>query len=256
MDQKPTILVVNDDGYEASGLEALVEVARQHGHVTVIAPNSSRSGSGHGITMSRPLRIKLYKKKNGVNYYRTSGTPVDCVKLGQKVVLRNQKIDLVLSGINHGSNSSVSLLYSGTMAAAIEASFENLKSVGFSLLNYSSQADFSASKIFVDKIITEVLAHEMPPFICLNVNIPKLPLENIRGIKITRQAPGFWNEDLEERFDPFGRPYYWLAGHLEETDPQEGTCQWALRNGYVSVQPVQFDMTAHQYISSLNFIEK
>ncbi|MDR1112677.1 MAG: 5'/3'-nucleotidase SurE [Bacteroidales bacterium] len=256
MKQEPNILVVNDDGYEASGLEALVEVARQHGRVTVIAPNSSRSGSGHGITMNRPLRIKLYKKENGVNYYRTSGTPVDCVKLGQKVVLRNQKIDLVLSGINHGSNSSVSLLYSGTMAAAIEASFENLKSVGFSLLNHSSHADFSASKVFVDKIITEVLAHEMPPFICLNVNIPKLPLENIRGIKITRQSPGFWNEDLEERFDPFGRPYYWLAGHLEETDPQEGTCQWALRNSYVSVQPVQFDMTAHQYISSLKFIEK
>jgi 5'-nucleotidase len=256
MTQKPAILVVNDDGYEATGLEALVEVARRHGRVTVVTPNSARSGSGHAITMNRPLRIKRYKQANGVDYYRTNGTPVDCVKLGQKVVLRDRKIDLVLSGINHGSNSSVSLLYSGTMAAAIEASFENLKSVGFSLLDYSAQADFSTAQLFADKIIGNVLAHDMPPFTCLNVNIPKLPLEAIKGIKITRQAHGFWNEDLEERLDPYGRPYYWLTGHLEETDPHEDTCQWALRNGYVSVQPVQFDMTAHQYISSLKFIEE
>ena len=256
MTKKPTILVVNDDGCEAAGLESLVEVARRHGNVTVVAPNSSRSGSGHAITMSRPLRIRRFKQVNGVDYYRTNGTPVDCVKLGQKAILRGQKIDLVLSGINHGANSSSSLLYSGTMAAAIEASFENLKSVGFSLLDYSSKADFSAAQVFADKIISDVLAHDMPPHICLNVNIPKLTLEEIKGIKITRQAQGFWNEDLEERLDPFGRPYYWLTGHLEETDTDEDTCLWALKNGYVSVQPVQFDMTAHQHISSLKFLEQ
>jgi len=256
MTKKTNILVVNDDGFEATGLEALVEVASRYGAVTVITPNNARSGSGHAITMNRPLRIKLYKQKDDVNYYRTNGTPVDCVKLGMKVLFRNKKIDLVLSGINHGSNSSVSLLYSGTMAAAIEASFENLKSIGFSLLDYSAHADFSAAQLFADKIIGEVLTHDMPPFICLNVNIPKLPANEIKGIKITRQAHSFWNEVLEERLDPYGHPYYWLTGHLEENDPHEDTCQWALHNGYVSVQPVQFDMTAHQYISSLNFLEQ
>ena len=143
---KPLILVTNDDGHEAKGLAALAEVASEYGEVIVITPDGPRSGMAHAITMNVPLRVKLYKTENGINFYRTNGTPVDCVKLGQKVVLRNRKIDLVLSGINHGSNSSVSLIYSGTMAAAIEASFENIPAIGFSLLDYSHQADFTAAK--------------------------------------------------------------------------------------------------------------
>ena len=195
-------------------------------------------------------------EEDGIKYYRTNGTPVDCVKLGQKVVLRDRKIDLVLSGINHGSNSSISLIYSGTMAAAIEASLENVKGVGFSLLDYSSDADFTASIHYAKKLIPQILKTEFPPQVSLNINIPKLPLEEIKGIKIVRQTKGYWNEDLEKRVDCFGRDYYWLSGYLVDQDPHTDTCQWALNNGYVSIQPVQVDMTAYHFINDLKFMEE
>lgn len=248
---KPLILVTNDDGHEAIGVAALAEVASQYGEVIVITPDGPRSGMAHAITMNVPLRIKLDKTENGVKFYRTNGTPVDCVKLGQKVVLRNRKIDLVVSGINHGSNSSVSLIYSGTMAAAIEASFENVPAIGFSLLDYSHQADFTAAKAYAHKMIQKVLQDGLPAHTCLNVNIPNIPLEKINGIKITRQTKGYWNEDLNEHIDSFGRPYYWLSGELVNTDHGMDSCEWALANNYVSVQPVQFDMTAHHHLNEL-----
>ena len=256
MNNKPLILITNDDGFEAGGLAALVEAAKDFGEIVVITPNGSRSGMGHAITMHVPLRIQLYKTENGIPYYRTNGTSVDCVKLGQRVVLRNRKIDLVLSGINHGSNSSVSIIYSGTMAAAIEASFEGVPAIGFSLLDYSPQADFSAAVAFAKKIIEKVIQNGLPKQICLNVNIPKLPLCEIKGIKITRQTLGYWYEDLEEHIDPFGGKYYWLAGHLENLEKEaDDTCEWALHNGYVAVTPVHFDMTSHQTINNLKYWE-
>ncbi|MCQ2270663.1 MAG: 5'/3'-nucleotidase SurE [Bacteroidales bacterium] len=254
--EKPLILIVNDDAYEAKGLYALVEAAKDFGEVVVVVPDSSRSGMAHAITMNEPLRIQLYREEDGIKYYRTNGTPVDCVKLGQKVVLRDRKIDLVLSGINHGSNSSISLIYSGTMAAAIEASLENVKGVGFSLLDYSSDADFTASIHYAKKLIPQILKTEFPPQVSLNINIPKLPLEEIKGIKIVRQTKGYWNEDLEKRVDCFGRDYYWLSGYLVDQDPHTDTCQWALNNGYVSIQPVQVDMTAYHFINDLKFMEE
>lgn len=254
--EKPLILIVNDDAYEAKGLYALVEAAKDFGEVVVVVPDSSRSGMAHAITMNEPLRIQLYREEDGIKYYRTNGTPVDCVKLGQKVVLRDRKIDLVLSGINHGSNSSISLIYSGTMAAAIEASLENVKGVGFSLLDYSSDADFTASIHYAKKLISQILKTEFPPQVSLNINIPKLPLEEIKGIKIVRQTKGYWNEDLEKRVDCFGRDYYWLSGYLVDQDPHTDTCQWALNNGYVSIQPVQVDMTAYHFINDLKFMEE
>jgi len=252
----PLILITNDDGFEACGLEALVEAAKDFGEVVVISPDGHRSGMGHAITMSVPLRVKLYKTENGITYYRTNGTSVDCVKLGQRVVLRDRKIDLVLSGINHGSNSSVSIIYSGTMAAAIEASFEKTPAVGFSLLDYSQKADFSAAVVFAKQIIKKVLQNGLPEHVCLNVNIPKLSLSEIKGIKITRQTLGYWHEDLEEHTDPFGGKYYWLAGHLVNLEPEAtDTCEWALHNGYVSVMPVHFDMTSHKTIDNLKHWE-
>lgn len=254
--EKPLILIVNDDAYEAKGLYALVEAAKDFGEVVVVVPDSSRSGMAHAITMNEPLRIQLYREEDGIKYYRTNGTPVDCVKLGQKVILRDRKIDLVLSGINHGSNSSISLIYSGTMAAAIEASLENVKGVGFSLLDYSSDADFTASIHYAKKLIPQILKTEFPPQVSLNINIPKLPLEEIKGIKIVRQTKGYWNEDLEKRVDCFGRDYYWLSGYLVDQDPHTDTCQWALNNGYVSIQPVQVDMTAYHFINDLKFMEE
>jgi len=256
MKKNPLILVVNDDGFEAKGLAAMVKAAKEFGEVVVITPDGPRSGMGHAITMHIPLRVKLYRTEDGIPYYRTNGTPVDCVKLGQRVVLKDRKIDLVLSGINHGSNSSVSLIYSGTMAAAIEASFENIPAIGISLVDYSPDADFSASIIVAKKIIYKVLNNPFPDHICLNVNIPQGNIENIKGIKIARQTNGYWHEDLEEHIDAFGRKYYWLTGYLVDQDLKEDSCQWALTNDYVSVQPVQFDMTAYQHLQSLKYIEE
>ena len=249
------ILITNDDGYEANGLWALVKAARKFGEVVIITPDGPRSGMSHAITMHQPLRINEYTKEK-IPYYRTNGTPVDCVKLGQRVVLRDRKIDLVLSGINHGSNSSVSLIYSGTMAAAIEASFENIPAIGFSLLDYSSEADFEASTKICEQIIEQVLENPFPPHIALNVNIPKGNFEDIKGIKITRQTRGYWHEDLIEHIDTFGRPYYWLTGHLENTDTGKDACEDALKANYVSVQPVQHDLTAYQCMCDLKFLEK
>ena len=256
MPNRPLILITNDDGFEAPGLAALVEAAKDFGEVVVISPDGHRSGMGHAITMNVPLRVRHYKTENGIEYYRTNGTSVDCVKLGQRVVLRDRKIDLVLSGVNHGSNSSVSVIYSGTMAAAIEASFEGVPAIGFSLLDYSAKADFSAAVFYAKQIITNVLKNGLPKHTCLNVNIPKLSLSEIKGIKITRQTLGYWYEDLEEHTDPFGGKYYWLAGHLVNLEPEAvDTCEWALHNSYVSVMPVHFDMTSHKTINNLKHWE-
>ena len=252
---RPLILVVNDDGYEAKGLEAMVSIAKPLGEVVVVVPDRTRSGMGHAITMGEPLRLSKYKCEDGVVYYKTNGTPVDCVKLGEKVVLRDRKIDLVLSGINHGSNSSVSLIYSGTMAAAIEAAFDNIPAVGLSLQDYRPDADFTASMHYGRIIVENVLKNGLPPHICLNVNVPKVPLEEIKGIRITRQCSATWHEDLETRTDPYGRQYYWLTGYLERFELDEDSCEGALTRNYVSVQPVQFDLTAYQYMETLKYME-
>lgn len=252
---KPLILVVNDDGYEAKGLEAMVEIAKTFGEVVVVVPDRAQSATSHAITMNVPLRVNLYKTIDGVPYYRTNGTPTDCMKLGEKVVLKGRQIDLVLSGINHGSNSSVSLLYSGTMAAAIEATFDNIPAVGISLQDYSADADFTACVHYGKIIVQQVLEKGIPPYISLNVNFPKAPLEEIKGIKITRQTKGYWHEDMEEHIDAMGRKYYWLAGYLVNTDNKEDSCEWALQHNYISIQPVQVDMTAYEAMKDIKFLE-
>lgn len=252
---KPLILVVNDDGYEAKGLEAMVEIAKTFGEVVVVVPDRAQSATSHAITMNVPLRVNLYKTIDGVPYYRTNGTPTDCMKLGEKVVLKGRQIDLVLSGINHGSNSSVSLLYSGTMAAAIEATFDNIPAVGISLQDYSADADFTACVHYGKIIVRQVLEKGIPPYISLNVNFPKVPLEDIKGIKITRQTKGYWHEDMEEHIDAMGRKYYWLSGYLVNTDNKEDSCEWALQHNYISIQPVQVDMTAYEAMKDIKFLE-
>lgn len=252
---KPLILVVNDDGYEAKGLEAMVEIAKTFGEVVVVVPDRAQSATSHAITMNVPLRVNLYKTIDGVPYWRTNGTPTDCMKLGEKVVLKGRQIDLVLSGINHGSNSSVSLLYSGTMAAAIEATFDNIPAVGISLQDYAADADFTACVHYGKIIVQQVLEKGTPPYISLNVNFPKAPLEEIKGIKITRQTKGYWHEDMEEHIDAMGRKYYWLAGYLVNTDNKEDSCEWALQHNYISVQPVQVDMTAYEAMKDIKYLE-
>lgn len=254
MQERPLILIVNDDGYEAKGLAAMVEIAKPFGEVVVVTPDAARSGMAHAITMNVPLYVTLYKKEDGVEYWRTNGTPVDCVKLGQRVVLKDRHIDLVLSGINHGSNSSVSVIYSGTMAAAIEGSFE-YPSIGISILDYDADADFTTAIHYGKIIVRKVLEEGLPEHVCLNVNIPTTSINDIKGIKITRQTKGYWEEVMEEHTTPHGRKYYWLSGHLVDIDHQEDSCQWALEHNYISVQPVQYDLTAYNAINDIKYLE-
>jgi len=248
---KPTILVVNDDGITAPGIKALMETMAQIGRVVVVAPDSPQSGMGHAITIGKPLRldqVDIYD--DSIEMYRCSGTPVDCVKLAVTKVFKGHKPDLCVSGINHGLNNSINILYSGTMSAAVEGAIESIPSIGFSLDDYSMQADFSHCLKFVKEIAEQVLANGLPTATLLNVNFP--PGNNIKGIKICRQANAKWAEEFDERNDPYKRPYYWLTGVFQNNDHGEDTDVWALEHNYASVVPVQFDMTAHHAIPVLN----
>ncbi|NCO63694.1 MAG: 5'/3'-nucleotidase SurE [Flavobacteriales bacterium] len=252
MPKKPLILVTNDDGINAPGIRALIEVLTDIGDVVVVAPDSPQSGMGHAITIDSTLYVERVIVDNDKQIeYSCSGTPADCVKLGIREVL-DRKPDLCVSGINHGSNSSINVIYSGTMSAAIEAGIEGIPAIGFSLLNYKWNADFNATKPYV-KIISEmVLKHGLPNGIVLNVNIPDLLKKDIKGIKICRQAKANWVEEFDKRKNPQGRDYYWLTGKFVNLDHGEDTDEWALEHGYVSVVPVQFDLTAYHYIKNLN----
>jgi len=252
MTQKPLILVTNDDGINAPGIRALIEVMNEIGDVVVVAPDSPQSGMGHAITIDSTLFVERVIVDNEKQLeYSCSGTPADCVKLGIREVL-DRRPDLCVSGINHGSNSSINVIYSGTMSAAIEAGIEGIPSIGFSLLNYKWNADFSASKSFVKKISEMVLKQGLPNGIVLNVNIPNVSKKDIKGIKICRQARANWVEEFDKRKNPQGKDYYWLTGKFVNLDYGEDTDEWALENGYISVVPVQFDLTAHHYIQNLN----
>jgi len=249
---KPLILVCNDDGITSAGIRNLVEIVKEIGEVVVVAPNSPQSGMGHAITIGETLRLDKTIIFEGVLSYECSGTPADCVKIAKHLVLKDRKPDLVVSGINHGSNSSISVLYSGTMSAAIEAAIEGLPSIGFSLCDYSHEADFSHCKEFIRKIILEVLKNPLNKGITLNVNIPANSKVPIKGMKICRQALAKWQEEFDERKDPYGRRYFWMNGSFVNFDKGEDTDEWALANNYVSIVPCQFDMTAHHEIAFLN----
>jgi len=251
--KKPLILVTNDDGITAPGIRALIEVMKTLGDVVVVAPDRPQSGMGHAITINDTIfcdPVKL-KKNTAHKEYSCSGTPADCVKIGTQEIL-SRTPDLCVSGINHGSNSSINVIYSGTMSAAVEAGVEGIPAIGFSLLDYSLDADFEPCKHFVRTIAQHVLKNGMAAGIVLNVNIPKLPEKEIKGIKICRQADAKWVEDFDKRTSPQGRDYYWLTGEFVNDDKGEDTDEWALKNGYVSIVPVQFDLTAHHFIKELN----
>ena len=245
--EKPLILITNDDGAQAAGLEALIEVASEFGRVVVVAPEESQSGMSHAITMKQPIRVKQLKE----NFYSCSGTPTDCVKLALNQLL-DRKPDLLLSGVNHGSNASVSIVYSGTMAAVIEGGINNIHSIGFSLLDYAPDADFKPGKKYIRKVIKEVIKNGIPTEICLNVNIPALSGPQIKGIKICRQTRGFWQEEFDKRTDPFNRDYYWLTGYFKNREPEASdTDEWALKKGYVSIVPIRVDFTCFDFIPVL-----
>lgn len=240
---RPLILVTNDDGIHAPGLKALTEMARRLGEVLVIAPDEGRSGMSHAITIKYPLRLNQVHKEEGLVMYSCSGHPADCVKLGINQVL-DRKPDMLVSGINHGSNSSISVVYSGTMAAAIEGGLHGIPSVGLSISDFSSRPDFSACQHYGMQILENTLQEGLPDGVCLNVNFPKLPMEEIRDIKICRQARGLWIEEFDKRVDPHRREYFWLTGYFDNYEPDDQeTDEWALKNNYISIVPVRVDFS-------------
>lgn len=248
---KPLILVSNDDGITAPGIRNLVEAVKHLGEVVIVAPDSPQSAMGHAVTISKPLRLNQTDIYGDIKAYQCSGTPADCVKLAVDKVL-NRKPDLMVSGINHGSNSSINVLYSGTMSAAMEAAIEGIPAVGFSLCDFAYDADFSLAKKVATRIAENILEHGLPTATLLNVNIPKITENEFKGVRICRQAVAKWKEEFDERIDPNGRKYFWLTGKFINNDTGEDTDEWALANNYASVVPVMFDLTAHHAMPRLN----
>jgi len=250
---KPLILVVNDDGISASGIRNLIRIMNDFGDVVVVAPNSPQSGKSHAITIEATIRCdKVVIDDGPQEEYACSGTPVDCVKLAVNQIL-DRKPDLCVSGINHGSNSSINVIYSGTMSAALEGALEDIPSIGFSLLDYDHNADFSEAEPYIREIIKRVINNGLDSGVCLNVNVPKsLVGKTLKGLKVCRQANANWEEEFEARTDPKGKVYYWLTGKFVNYDKGVDTDEWALANHYISVVPVQFDVTAHSSLSSVN----
>lgn len=252
--KRPLILVTNDDGVTAKGIASLVQVAKQFGDVVVIAPDKPQSGMGHAITISQPLHLSTVDLFDEVKTYACSGTPVDCVKLGVYEIL-HRKPDVLLSGINHGENTSTNVLYSGTMSAAVEGAMENIPSLGFSLKDFDPQADFSAAQEVVKRMLTYVLNNALPPHTCLNVNVPKVSISELKGIKWCKQAHAFWEDRFDKRLDQFGRPYYWLTGDFECKTNDVESDLYAIQQGYASVVPTQFDLTHYEALNQLKKIE-
>ncbi|MFZ2340866.1 MAG: 5'/3'-nucleotidase SurE [Bacteroidales bacterium] len=245
------ILITNDDGLYAAGLRTLIEVMEEFGKVVLVSTQESMSGMSMALTVKTPLRVKLLEETDRRRVYACNGTPTDSIKLAVNQLLE-RKPDWVVSGINHGSNASVSVLYSGTMAAAIEGCLYGIDSVGFSMSNFSRTADFSICMKFIRIVMLKLTEMTLPKGICLNVNIPSVPENDIKGIKICRQSKGNWKEEFEKRKDPMGRTYYWLTGMFQNQEPEASdTDEWALANNYVSIVPVSIDMTAHSYIDTL-----
>ncbi|MBS1914959.1 MAG: 5'/3'-nucleotidase SurE [Bacteroidetes bacterium] len=243
--EEPIILITNDDGITAPGISNLIEAVKDLGKIVVVAPDKPQSGMGHAITIGNPLRLYPAHLFEGIEAWQCSGTPVDCVKLAVDKVL-HRKPDLCLSGINHGSNHSINVIYSGTMSAAVEAAIESIPSVGFSLLDYSMEADFAVAKKYARIVVQNLLNNPLDKHLILNVNIPRADEEHIKGLRICRQAYAKYEEDFIERFDPNARKYYWLTGKFVNFDEGTDTDVWALENNYVSVVPVQFDLTNYK----------
>ena len=252
MADRPLILVTNDDGIFAPGIRTLVEEVQHFGRVLVVAPDKPQSAMGHAITIHSFLRLQKEELMEGVEAWSCSGTPVDCVKLAIYKLLGGERPDLLVSGINHGSNISINVLYSGTMSAAVEGAMEGIPSIGFSLMDHGNEADFSHVRPVVRKVMTNAIAHGIAAGTCLNVNVPKNKGTALRGIRVCRQAKANYKDEFETRLDPSNKEYYWMRGEFESEEQGEDTDVWAVNNGYVSVVPVQYDMTAHHAIAQLN----
>ncbi|OZI09249.1 5'/3'-nucleotidase SurE [Siphonobacter sp. BAB-5385] len=251
-EKKPIILVTNDDDITAKGISILAQAMQELGEVIVIAPDRPQSGQGHAITINNPVRIRKARFfKDAIVAYETTGTPADCVKMGKHLILKDRKPDLVVSGINHGSNTAISILYSGTMSAAMEAAIEGIPAIGFSLADYHPEADFSHTVEAIQTIARQVLEKGLPKHVALNVNFPAKSEEPLKGIRVCRQADARYLESFQQREDPYGRPYYWLDGDFVNFDEGTDTDEWALLNNYVSVVPCKCDLTAYSTLEDL-----
>lgn len=250
---RPLILITNDDGVHAKGIAELARIASEFGDVVVMAPSGNASGKGHSLTTDMPLRVQHVSTEGNVATYCCSGTPVDCVKLASEHFC-SRHVDLVLSGINHGTNASVNVLYSGTMGAVIEASNNGTDAIGFSLGDHDPNADFGACLPYVRSIIAKVLAKGLPHRVSLNVNFPPYTPEGYKGVKVCRESEALWSDSFERRVDPNGREYYWLTGNFVCNDWAQDSDQWALANGYVAVVPTTSDFTDKQSIAPLTEI--
>ena len=247
----PLILITNDDGIFSKGLRHLVKLINPIAKVVVVAPDSPQSAQSHAITINQPITCEKIDVDDGKQIdFICSGTPVDCVKLALAEIL-DRKPDLCISGINHGSNSSINVIYSGTMSAAIEAGMEGIPAIGFSLLDYNWDANFNPFKKYVKKICSTVLKKGMKKGVVLNVNFPNSENNTIKGIKICQQAEANWVEKFDKRQSPMGKDYYWLTGEFINYDKRKDTDEYALSKGYISIVPIQFDLTAHNYIDEL-----
>ena len=253
MKERPLILITNDDGITARGIRHLIHLMKDLGDLIVVAPDSPQSGMGHAITISDNIYCDPVTIDKDAEWkeYSCSGTPADCVKIATQEIL-DRTPDLCVSGINHGSNSSINVIYSGTMSAALEAGTNGIPAIGFSLLDYAMDADFSHTDNYILEVTKSVLKNSLPKGVVLNVNLPKIANEKVKGIKICRQANAHWVENYDKRQTPQGRDYYWLTGEFVDEDGGDDTDEWALKNNYVSVVPVQFDLTAHHALKELN----
>ena len=249
--KKPLILVVNDDGVDAKGIRILGEIAREFGRVVMIAPSTGRSGMSHAITFNVPLRLRKIHHTKDFEIYKTNGTPVDAVKLAQRHLLKDEKIDLLVSGINQGANTSASVIYSATVAAAVEGCLGGIPAIAFSVYNYDKNCGFEAATVAAEAVIKRVLENGLPKHTCLNVNIPNIPAKELKGIKITRQALNYWHENIDERIDTVEIPYFWMGGSLKEVDKGRDTDQWAVKHNYVSVHPLHIDWTDYAMLQEL-----
>lgn len=257
MKKEKLILVTNDDGYDSKGLGAAIEVARTFGRVVVVAPETMQSGMSHAITMYNPLYLRRVRQEPGLEVYALSGTPVDCVKMAFDYLLRDERIDLVISGINHGSNSAINVLYSGTMGAAIEGCFYGCPTVGLSLDDHRADADFEGAVVYGKRIVEQILSGTVELPLCLNVNVPVGAPEALQGLRLCRQNKGFWREEFFRHEDPRGREYFWLTGDFVNGEPQaEDTDEWALTHGYVSLVPIHTDLTDYRQLKNLAEIVK
>lgn len=255
MKDKPRILISNDDGFQAKGLKKLTDLMRQIGDVMVISTEQPMSAQSHSMTIREPLRVNMLEKEEGYVKYVCNGRPVDCIKIGYQYFM-TEKPDIVVSGINHGSNASTNVVYSGTMAVAVEACMDGIPAIGFSLDCYKADAYFDHLDEYIVDFTKRILRDGLPAGVCLNVNFPAFSEEKIKGVKVCRQADARWTEKYERRVDPFGHDYFWLTGEFVEQGKNDNTDVKALKDNYVSVVPTKYDWTAYEVVDNFKTWER